>query len=493
MFKYKNVLISVYNKKNLDHFANFLVKKKFTIYSTGGTSEYLKKLGIPFKEISQFTKQKEILSGRVKTLHPKIFGGLLAEESALHQKELKENQMINFDLLIVNLYPFEETLQKTKDHKKIIEMIDIGGHGLIRASVKNYGKTMIIIDPNDYFKFEKSFKTINTFNRAFAIKALEHANQYDQHIINWFKKENFNKMELFDLRYGENPHQKAHAKIQKNAFRQISGGKKLSYNNLLDLDAAINIAFNAPKTNKNIVTIVKHSIPCGAAIHRNQTNAFKLALSSDPISAFGGIVVFNKKVGEEAAKIIIQGFYEVIASIKFSKKALRILSTKKNLRILEVNNELPQTEIRSIFAGTLHQDKDVSPIRITKINGPKLNKKLETKFFIHVSKFVKSNAITIFDDERLLSQSGGQTSRIEALDNSLRKLKKLHKKDLSKQMYLVSDAFFPFEDSLKFILKTKLKIKIFVPMGSINDDKIVFFAKKNKINLYEINHRHFKH
>ena len=232
------------------YLANFLINEKFTIYSTGGTSKFLKKIGIPFKEISQYTKQKEILGGRVKTLHPKIFGGLLAEDSMIHQKELRENQMINFDLLVVNLYPFEETLNKTKDHKKIIEMIDIGGHSLIRSSVKNYKKTMTIVDPDDYFKFEKFFRNIERHHEIFAIKALEHANQYDQHIINWFKKENFNKMELFDLRYGENPHQKAHAKIQKNAFRQISGGKKLSYNNLLDLDAAINIAFNAPKTNE---------------------------------------------------------------------------------------------------------------------------------------------------------------------------------------------------------------------------------------------------
>jgi len=493
MFKYKNALISVYDKKNLDHFAHFLIKKKFTIYSTGGTSKYLKKLGLPFKEISQYTKQKEILSGRVKTLHPKIFGGLLAENSALHQKELKENQMINFDLLIVNLYPFEETLKKTQDHKKIIEMIDIGGHSLIRASVKNYEKTMTLIDPNDYLKFEKSFKTIDTFNKIFAIKALEHANQYDQHIVNWFKKEDASKMELFDLRYGENPHQTAHAKIQKNAFEQISGEKKLSYNNLLDLDAALNVVFNAPKTNKHIVTIVKHNTPCGAAIHKEQTKTFQLALSGDPISAFGGIVVFNKKVNEQVAKIIIQGFYEVIASTDFSPKAIEILSTKKNLRVLKVNKKLPLSESRSIFAGTLHQEMDLSPIKTKKITGNNISKDIEIKFFTHVLKFVKSNAIAIFDNEKLLSQCGGQTSRIDALNNAINKLKQLHKVNLKKQMFLFSDAFFPFEDSLELILKTKLNIKIFVPMGSINDNKIISFAKKNKMHLHELNHRHFKH
>ena len=493
MFKYKNVLISVYDKTNLDDLAFFLVKKKFNIYSTGGTSKYLKTLGVPVKEISDYTKQQEILSGRVKTLHPKIFGGLLANNSSLHQKELKNNQMINFDLLIVNLYPFEETIKTTKNEKKIIDMIDIGGHSLIRASVKSYQKTMTIIDPSDYVNFIKSFRTISNSNKAYATKALEHANKYDQNIINWFKKSKSDEKEVFDLRYGENPHQAAHAEIRKGSFKQISGEKKLSYNNLLDLDAALNIIYHAPKTDKNTVTIVKHNTPCGAAIHKNQKQAFVLALSGDPISAFGGIVVFNKKIEEDSAKIIAKGFYEVVASTDFSAKALSILSKKKNLRLLKINKKLPQLETKSIFAGTLHQKMNLSNIKCTKINGSNLKKDIEIKFFIHVLKFVKSNAIAIFDKEKLLSQCGGQTSRIDALHNTINKLKQLHKGNLKKQLYLISDAFFPFQDSLKFILSTKLNIKIFTPMGSINDHKIIAYAKKNKMSLYEINHRHFKH
>jgi phosphoribosylaminoimidazolecarboxamide formyltransferase/IMP cyclohydrolase len=493
MFKYKNVLISVYDKTDLDVFANFLLKKKFNIYSTGGTSNYLKQLGLPVKEISNYTEQKEILGGRVKTLHPKIFGGLLADNSSSHQKELKNNQMINFDLLVVNLYPFEETLKKTKDNKEIKEMIDIGGHSLIRASVKNYQKTITIIDPSDYLTFIKSYKTITSKNKKFAIKALEHANKYDQNILNWFKKSNSEELESFDLRYGENPHQSAHAKIRKDSFEQIGGIKKLSYNNLLDLDAAINIIYQAPKTNRNTVTIVKHNTPCGAAIHKSQKKAFELALSGDPISAFGGIVVFNKKIEEDAAEVIIKGFYEVIASTSFSTKALTILSKKKNLRLLKINKKLPKFETKSIFAGTLHQKMDLQPIRLKKINGSNLSKNLDIKFFIHVLKFVKSNAIAIFDKEKLLSQCGGQTSRIDALHNTINKLKELHEVNLKKPLYLISDAFFPFEDSLKYIRSVKLNIKIFVPMGSINDNKIITYARKNKMTLYEVNHRHFKH
>ena len=242
-----------------------------------------------------------------------------------------------------------------------------------------------------------------------------------------------------------------------------------------------------------MVTIVKHNTPCGAAIHKNQKKAFELALSGDPISAFGGIVVFNNKIEKDAAKIITKGFYEVIASTDFSAEALSILSRKKNLRLLKINKKLPKLETKSIFAGSLYQNMDLLPIKVKKIHGRNLNKDLNIKFFIHVLKFVKSNAIAIFDNEKLLSQCGGQTSRIDSLRNSINKLKQLHKINFNKPLYLISDAFFPFEDSLKYIQSTKLNINIFAPMGSINDHKIITYAEKNKMTLYELNHRHFKH
>ncbi|MAV82463.1 MAG: bifunctional phosphoribosylaminoimidazolecarboxamide formyltransferase/IMP cyclohydrolase PurH [Pelagibacteraceae bacterium] len=490
MFKYRNVLISVYDKTNLDKLAKFLIKKKFTIYSTGGTSIYLNKINIPFKEISKYTKQKEILDGRVKTLHPKIFGGLLANPKGKHQKELIKNKIINFDLLIVNLYPFEETLKKTKSHQKIIDMIDIGGHSLIRASIKNYSKITTIIDPSDYIKFETSFNSITKNKKKLAIKALEYANKYDQKIIDWLNGEEKNK---YELRYGENPHQAAQARIYDKAFKQISGNKGLSYNNLLDLDAAIRIVFGYQKNKNNIAAIVKHNTPCGYAIHQNQKIAFQNALAGDPISAFGGIIVLNNKLSSLTAKLISKGFYEVVAAPSFENDAITILSAKKNLRIVKINPKIPKYESKSIFAGTLHQETNNFKIVTKKITGKEIKKNLNINFYIHVLKFVRSNAIAIFDNNKLLSQCGGQTSRVDSLKFAIEKLKKLPKNKLKEHLYLISDAFFPFEDSLKLIIKSKLNITIFTPLGSINDIKIISFAKKNKLNLYEINHRHFKH
>ena len=236
MFKYKNALLSVFDKTDVEVIAKFLIKKKFNIYSTGGTSQLLKKLKIPHTEISNYTGQKEILGGRVKTLHPKIFGGLLSTNSKEHQKEVKKEKIVNFDLLVINLYPFQETVKNTSNPKDIIEMIDIGGHSLIRAAVKNYEKTITLIKPNDYQFFIKNYSKISQHRKKFALSALQAITEYDITITNWFEG---NEMEEHPLRYGENPHQHATAVINKGNIIQISGEKKLSYNNLLDLDAAI--------------------------------------------------------------------------------------------------------------------------------------------------------------------------------------------------------------------------------------------------------------
>ena len=262
----KNVIISVYDKTDLDIIAKFLIKKKFTIYSTGGTSDFLKKNNIPHIEISKYTKQKEILGGRVKTLHPKIFGGLLGTTSRGHQKELQSEKIVNFNMLIINLYPFEETIKKTNKSDEIIEMIDIGGHSLIRAAIKNYTKTIPVVSPTDYKKIIRKLPNSKIEKKKYAIKALQHITQYDIAIANWFQGI---KTEEYPLRYGENPQQKAVALVNDNSFQQLAGEKKLSYNNLLDLDAAINIAYHS-SSKENICTIVKHNIPCGGAIKKDK-------------------------------------------------------------------------------------------------------------------------------------------------------------------------------------------------------------------------------
>tara|TARA_Y100000996_G_scaffold415357_1_gene409579 strand:+ start:1915 stop:3384 length:1470 start_codon:yes stop_codon:yes gene_type:complete len=489
MSKVKNAIISVFDKTKLDEIAKFLIKKKYNIYSTGGTSSYLKKNEIPHIEISNYINQKEILGGRVKTLHPKIFGGLLGTSSAIHQKELRREKIVNFDLLIINLYPFEETVQSSKKEKKIIEMIDIGGHSLIRAAAKNYQKTLTIVDPHDYLSIMKSFPNTAKKRKVFAIKAMQQITEYDIAVSNWFKRIH---TEEYPLRYGENPHQNAVAIINNKSFIQLSGEKKLSYNNLLDLDAAVNIAYNT-KSNHNICTIIKHNIPCGAAIKKNQKQSYIKALAGDPLSAFGGIIAFNQKLKLNTAKLIINNFYEVIAAPDFDKAALSILKSKKNLRVIKVKKFKIQVESRSIFAGELIQNHNKKKSSVKNINGKNKLLSDQLNFFINTLKFIKSNAIAIFDEDSLISQSGGQTSRVDALENCLHKLKrKANIKDINK-IFLFSDAFFPFTDSLKIIKKEKKKINIYAPMGSQNDEKIKLFVKKNNLNFFQISDRHFKH
>ena len=485
----KNAIISVYDKTDLDIISKYLIKKKYTIYSTGGTSDFLKKHNIPHIEISKYTKQKEILGGRVKTLHPKIFGGLLGTKSLKHQKELQSEQIVNFDILIVNLYPFEETLKNTNKSDEIIEMIDIGGHSLIRAAIKNYTKTVPIVSSTDYKQIIRKMPKSNLERKKYAIRAIQHVTQYDIAIANWFQGV---RTEEYPLRYGENPQQKAVALVNDKSFTQLSGEKRLSYNNLLDLDAAINIAYNT-KSKENICTIIKHNIPCGGAITKSQKESYTKALAGDPLSAFGGIVAFNQKVTSVTAKLIIENFYEVIAAPDFEKDAIDILQSKKNLRVLKVKKFKNQTEQRSIFAGALIQDNNSKTSQIKSIFGASKLNKDQLNFFVNILKYIKSNAIALFDKNSLISQSGGQTSRVDALQNCFYKLKLKHDYRKLKNLSLFSDAFFPFTDSLDFIKKERIKVNIYAPMGSQNDKKIESFVKKNKLNFFKLSDRHFKH
>ena len=485
----KNAIISVYDKTDLDIISKYLIKKKYTIYSTGGTSDFLKKHHIPHIEISKYTKQKEILGGRVKTLHPKIFGGLLGTKSLKHQKELQSEQIVNFDMLIVNLYPFEETIKNTNKNDEIIEMIDIGGHSLIRAAIKNYTKTIPIVSPTDYKQIIRKMPKSNLERKKYAIRAIQHVTQYDIAIANWFQGV---KTEEYPLRYGENPQQKAVALVNDKSFTQLSGEKSLSYNNLLDLDAAINIAYNT-KSKENICTIIKHNIPCGGAITKSQKESYTKALAGDPLSAFGGIVAFNQKVTSVTARQIVKNFYEVVAAPDFEKDAIKILQSKKNLRVLKVKKFKNQTEQRSIFAGALIQDSNNKMSQIKSIYGTNNLNKDKLNFFVNILKYIKSNAIALFDRNSLVSQSGGQTSRVDALQNCFYKFKLKHDHKKLKNLSLFSDAFFPFTDSLDFIKKERIKVNIYAPMGSQNDKKIESFVKKNKLNFFKLSDRHFKH
>ena len=485
----KNAIISVYDKTDLDIIAKFLIKKKFTIYSTGGTSDFLKKSNIPHIEISKYTKQKEILGGRVKTLHPKIFGGLLGTKSQGHQKELQSEKIVNFDMLIINLYPFEETINKTKKSDEIIEMIDIGGHSLIRAAIKNYTKTTPVVSPADYKQIIRKLPYSKIEKKKYAVKALQHITQYDIAITNWFQGI---RTDEYPLRYGENPQQKAIALVNDNSFIQVCGEKKLSYNNLLDLDAAINIAYGM-NTKKNICTIIKHNIPCGAAIKENQISAYNKALGGDKLSAFGGIVSFNKKLDIKTAKELAKHFFEVVAAPNYGKGVIEVLKKNKNLRVLKISKNKSSIEQRSFFAGTLIQESNNKISNIKTIYGKNSLGKEQSTFFINVLKFIKSNAIAIFDQNSLISQSGGQTSRIDAIKNCVDKLKSKHQLKNNQKVFLFSDAFFPFTDSIAYVLKSKINIDIYAPMGSRNDEKIINFVQNNKTNFFCLSYRHFKH
>ena len=355
-------------------------------------------------------------------------------------------------MLIINLYPFQETLKKTNNEKEIIEMVDIGGHSLIRAAVKNFKKTVPLTKPQDYEIFIKNFDKIDSYRKKFAISALHSITEYDVAISKWFDG---SESEEYPLRYGENPQQKATAIIDRKIIKQISGEKKLSFNNLLDLDAAISIAYQT-KTKNHICTIIKHNTPCGAAIMNTQLNSYKKALDGDKLSAFGGIVAFNKIVTAQTAKQLSKHFFEVIAAPNFEKEAIKILKNKKNLRVLKVKNHFSKIEQRSIFAGTLLQETNHKNTTIKPIFGKNLLSKEKVNFFINVLKLVKSNAIAIFDNNSLFSQTGGQTSRIDALENCISKLKFKHQINPSKNLFLFSDAFFPFIDSLRLIKNQNL-------------------------------------
>ncbi len=392
-------------------------------------------------------------------------------------------------MLIVNLYPFEETIKNTNKSDEIIEMIDIGGHSLIRAAIKNYTKTIPIVSPTDYKQIIRKMPKSNLERKKYAIRAIQHVTQYDIAIANWFQGV---KTEEYPLRYGENPQQKAVALVNDKSFTQLSGEKKLSYNNLLDLDAAINIAYNT-KSKENICAIIKHNIPCGGAITKSQKESYTKALAGDPLSAFGGIIAFNQKLTSATARQIVKNFYEVVAAPDFEKDAINILQSKKNLRVLKVKKFKNQTEQRSIFAGALIQDSNNKTSQIKSIFGTNNLNKDQLNFFVNILKYIKSNAIALFDKNSLISQSGGQTSRVDALQNCFYKLKLKHDYKKLKNLSLFSDAFFPFTDSLEFIKRERINVNIYAPMESQNDKKIESFVKKNKLNFFKLSDRHFKH
>lgn len=501
--KIKNALISVYYKDGLDTIAKLLHSFGVNIYSTGGTQDYIEKLGIKVNPVETLTGYPSILGGRVKTLHPKVFGGILARRNnESDQKEMNDYQIPFFDLVIVDLYPFEETTKTTTDEATIIEKIDIGGISLIRATAKNFNDTLIVCDKNDFANLHEILEaqdcqTDVSQRRKFAAKAFHVSSHYDSLIYNYFEKDDpalkISVSEKHALRYGENPHQKAAFYGNLNEMFEQFNGKELSYNNLLDIDSAIGLIadFNEPT-----VAIIKHNNPCGVATRANITDAWKDALTADPVSAFGGIIVLNKKVDVAIAAEMDKIFLEVLVAPDYDEAALELLKSKKNRIILKQKTTIPNHKsIRSMLNGIAVQDRNTVVLKkedlklVTKAsaNDTQINDLL---FADKIVKHTKSNTIVLAKNNQLLGIGCGQTSRVDALKQAIAKAKTFGF-DLNGAV-MSSDAFFPFPDCVEIANNEGIKLVI-QPGGSIKDDASVKYCDEHGMAMYFSGIRHFKH
>ena len=501
LIKISSALISVYDKNGLDPLLDILVKNQVQIYSTGGTKSYIDSLGYSVTAVEDVTSYPSILGGRVKTLHPKIFGGILnRKENKSDIEEIKKYDVPQIDLVIVDLYPFEETVKLTNDESKIIEKIDIGGVSLLRASAKNYSKTLVVSSKNNYNEFinhmdKNNYSSDIKFRKKYASKAFAITSEYDSQIDNFF---GVSSGEYPQLRYGENPHQKAAIySIDKSLEISQLHGKKLSYNNYNDMFSALNLSKTLPK---NIGTIIiKHANPCGVSINKNKVNSYKEAYACDPVSAFGGIVLCNFKVTNKLAIELNKIFIEVIIGVGFNKDALKALKRKKNLRIIDISkfNFESYNNIKINFNSFLLQSPDN---KIFKKNNFKIvsKKKPNNKTFnnlifsFNVCRSVKSNAIVLTKDKATVGIGSGQPSRIDSCKIAISKMKKFQKNNINDEIIAASDAFFPFTDGMEALVQAGVTA-IIQPSGSIRDKDIIKFADKVGIVLVFSKTRHFNH
>jgi len=527
--KVKRALISVFDKEGVVDFAKGLSALDIEILSTGGTYRLLLENGVRAIEVSSYTGFPEILSGRVKTLHPFIHGGILAVRGNRgHEEEMSKCGIRPIDMVVVNLYPFEETVKKGAGLDEVIENIDIGGPSMIRAAAKNYRHVAVVVDPSDYDHILNELKANNSelsesacfelARKAFATTA-----RYEDAISNWFggmldsgKEQdifptdlNLSYHKMLSLRYGENPHQRAALYISPSShpvsiakLRQL-GGKELSYNNMIDVDAALHLAYDFTSP---FAAIIKHTNPCGAASSDTILDAFRMAFETDPDSAFGGIVVVNRMVDEELARIVSSHFFEIVIAPEFSDSAVTLLKNRKNLRILALpeldrslhpaptdqDQGLYDLDIRGILGGILIQDRDEGDLDIRKCSVPTRRRPTDEEyeslsFAWKIVKHVKSNAIVYASGTRLLGVGAGQMSRIDAARIAAMKARTpLHGSALA------SDAFFPFRDVVDEAA-SRGATAIIQPGGSIRDEESIKAADEHGIAMVFTGRRHFKH
>jgi phosphoribosylaminoimidazolecarboxamide formyltransferase/IMP cyclohydrolase len=501
----KNALISVYYKDNLEPIIHELNRLGVTIYTTGGTETFIKSLGVDVVKVEDLTSYPSILGGRVKTLHPKVFGGILARRSFEgDQQQLAEYEIPEIDLVIVDLYPFEETVKSGAGQDDVIEKIDIGGISLIRAAAKNFKDVVIVASKDDYGDLETILNDqggSTTFDqrRRFAAKAFNISSHYDTAIFNYFNQEE--GMPVFKqsidrsqvLRYGENPHQQGVFYGNLDAMFDKLQGKELSYNNLVDVDAAVALIdeFTEPT-----IAILKHTNACGVASRQFIKEAWLDALACDPVSAFGGVIIANDEINAETAEEINKIFFEVLIATAYTAEALQVLTTKKNRIILMRQPvELGLKQFKTLLNGVIEQDKDLQiegPDQMRSVtNRQPTEHELRDLFFANkIVKHTKSNTIVFTKNNRLLSSGVGQTSRVDALKQAIVKAESFGF-DLHGAV-MASDAFFPFNDCVEIAADAGITA-VLQPGGSIKDQDSIDMCNQKNISMVMTGVRHFKH
>ncbi|MBX3165185.1 MAG: bifunctional phosphoribosylaminoimidazolecarboxamide formyltransferase/IMP cyclohydrolase [Bacteroidetes bacterium] len=501
----KSALVSVYYKDNLEPIIKKLHSLNVKLYSTGGTLSFIEKLNIPVTAVDSVTTYPEIFGGRVKTLHPAIFGGILnRRDNETDKKEKAQHNIPDIDLVIVDLYPFEETVSKGANEADIIEKIDIGGISLIRAAAKNFNDVVIVSSRNDYSELLNLLETKNGASdindrKNFAAKAFATSSHYDTAIFNYFNQtENIPQFKQSiqtsqTLRYGENPHQKGTFYGDLDAMFTKLNGKELSYNNLLDVDAAVNLItdFSEPT-----FAILKHNNACGVASRKNIHDAYLDALAGDPVSAFGGILIANRNIDLATAEEINKLFYEVIIAPDYNLDALILLRTKTNRIILSQRKvDLPATSFRTLLNGVIEQDKDLkteveTDLKTVTNTSPSKEEINDLLFANKLVKHTKSNTIVLAKNGQLLASGTGQTSRVDALRQAIAKAQSFDF-DL-KGAVMASDAFFPFPDCVEIAHKAGITAVI-QPGGSIKDKESIDYCNANGVSMVMTGTRHFKH
>lgn len=495
----KSALISVFNKDGIDKIASKLASLKVKILSTGGTEKYLNNLGIKTEKVEDLTNYPSIFGGRVKTLHPKIFGGILYRRDFDNDVAERDNLDIpNIDYVIVDLYPFEKTVNSSKSNQEIIEKIDIGGISLIRAAAKNYKDVVCVSSIEQYEQFlidldQNKGNFSLSKRKEYAINSFKLSSNYDNQINNYLQNGKLEKKTK--LRYGENPHQDGYFNGNLDEIFEKISGKDLSYNNLLDIDAAYNLMLEFWDDIPTFA-ILKHNNACGIASRNNIKDAYLDALSGDPVSAFGGVLISNSKINKETAIEIKNLFFEVVMAPKFDNDAIKILQEKKNRIILKIKRKKFNDKIvRSCLNGTLIQDRDyitdkVDDLKYVTETRPNKVELTDLTFASKICKHTKSNTIVLVKNLQLQASGTGQTSRVDALNQAIEKAKKFNF-NLDGSV-MASDAFFPFPDCVEIANKCGIK-SVIQPGGSIKDNLTVEFCNNNDMSMVMTGNRHFKH